>query len=155
MSTIQRGEKVTVLDYEDSLRLLSSGFRVHFTKSGYIMLKEIGNKKSGFYYLHRWIMNAGAGEYVDHINRDKLDNRRSNLRITTQSMNRANSAKSGSNESQYKGICWHRHKWRARVVKEGKYYHCGYYSTQEEAARAYDKKALALFGEYAKLNFEE
>lgn len=154
LNTVEREGKTTVLDFEDALRLLSAGLKVHFAASGYALVKERGNKGGGFTSLHRWLMGAKTGQYVDHINGDKLDNRRNNLRLTTQGLNRANSVKPNRGTSPYKGVCFQRGKWRARVIKDRQYYHCGFHDTAEQAARAYDEKALELFGEFANLNFK-
>lgn len=96
--------------------------------------------------LHRLIL--GFPEvHVDHINRDTLDNRRSNLRLATRQQNAANAPT--RNKTGFKGVTAFRDKWRVRSA--GKY--IGLYDTPEEAARAYDEIALVEYGEFAYLNF--
>ena len=105
-------------------------------------------------YLHRLLMNPPVGLEVDHINRNGLDNRRSNLRIATRSQNNAN-RKSKNVTSNYQGVCWSRRdkKWRANIQINRKKQSLGYFDSEIEAAKAYDKKAKELFGEFAILNF--
>lgn len=107
--------------------------------------------------LHRLILPAPAGCHIDHINGDGLDNRRQNLRIVTPQMNQANSRKRTEGTSRFKGVCWHSQgkKWRASIVINNRQIHLGLFTDEIEAARAYDKKALELFGEHACLNLTE
>lgn len=101
-------------------------------------------------------------EIPDHINHDKLDNRRDNLRLCTQAENSRNSVKrTWSNgkqpTSRYKGVSLHRQsgKWRAQLYIDHKLYCLGYHATEEQAARAYDAAAREHFDEFAYLNFPE
>ena len=107
--------------------------------------------------LHRLIMNNPKGFDVDHINHDKLDNRKFNLRICTRRENNINRKTLSilTKTSLYKGVCWDksRNKWRANVGYNGKKIHLGRFENELEAAKAYDNKAKELFGEYAYLNF--
>lgn len=99
--------------------------------------------------MHRLIL-PGV-ESVDHANGDGLDNRRSNLRAATQSQQNANRAPS-PHTSRFKGVCWDKSRglWRA-TIKDGGY--IGRFKTEEEAARAYDARAIEMHGEFAYLNF--
>jgi hypothetical protein len=110
------------------------------------------------YILARYIMNCPKGMVVDHINGNRLDNRKSNLRICTQFQNTKNRFKSRSNKSGYKGVSFFKAKyplkkpWVAEIVYNYKRISLGYFYTKEDAAKAYNKKAIELFGEFAKLN---
>ena len=97
-------------------------------------------------------------KYTDHKDRNRLNNRRSNLREATMSQNNYNRSSSG--KSKYKGVSIYRRKsgkpyFRATIKHNYKYIDLGYFYNEEEAGRAYDKKAKELFGEFAKLNFKE
>jgi len=106
-------------------------------------------------FMHRVITNAPKGMLVDHIDGNGLNNRRSNLRICTIAQNNRNSRPWRRSYSKYKGVSWCQAagKWRARIRPNHKQIHLGCFDTQIEAARAYDKKAKELFGEFAYLNF--
>lgn len=105
--------------------------------------------------LHRVIMGAKKGEFVDHINHNGLDCRRSNMRIATATQNQGNRRKPKGTASNYKGIYRDNKKWAAQVCFMGKKRCLGTFLTQEEAARAYDVAARELFGEFALTNFNE
>ena len=121
--------------------------------------------------LHRIVMSLILGrelkktEHVDHVNGNGLDNRRENLRIATCSQNAANAPKQrGTYSSEYKGVYTRKNRlhlgWYACIGNDGsevgvRRWYLGRYSTEEEAARAYDRRAKELFGEYANLNFPE
>lgn len=104
--------------------------------------------------MHRVIMNAQKDEIVDHINGNGLDNRKSNLRICTTRQNNRNQRPQIGRSSKYKGVYWKkdRSKWRANIKTYGKSKHLGYFIEEVEAAKAYNKAALELFGEYSLLN---
>lgn len=108
-------------------------------------------------FMHRQIMNAPKGKEVDHINHDTLDNRRCNLRVCTRSENNRNSKKMKNTSSKYKGVSWYKtcKNWAAKIYINKKNLHIGYFSSEVEAAKAYDKKARDHFGTFANLNFPE
>lgn len=108
-------------------------------------------------YMHRLILDCVHGEEIDHINKNKLDNRRGNLRLCTRSQNNANRniISERDNGSVYKGVRWDedRKKFLARIGVNGKTINLGRYKNEIDAARAYDLAALKYYGEYASLNF--
>lgn len=92
------------------------------------------------------------GTAIDHINRDKLDNRRENLRLATQSQNNANlSTRKGRS---YKGLSLDSKdgKWNSFIGYNYTTYNLGRYKTEDEAAQAYNIAAKYLWGEFANLN---
>lgn len=107
--------------------------------------------------MHRQIMNTPKGMETDHISRCCLDNRKSNLRVCTSSENHRNTTGKVNKTSTYKGVCWNKkHKqWCANITHNKKTYYLGHFSNEAKAAKAYDKKAKELFGEFACLNFGE
>jgi hypothetical protein len=106
-------------------------------------------------YMHRLILGAGKGDgRIDHHNGNGLDNRRENLRRCTNAENMWN-VQHGRGLSQFKGVSAHPHtpgRWRAYIVKGAKQHHLGYFDSEREAADAYDRAALKMFGAFAKLN---
>jgi AP2 domain/HNH endonuclease len=119
------------------------------TKSGYFV-RSIGLQTI---YLHREIMDVWDKRTVDHINRFPHDNRIENLRVGTQSDNKQNAPYS-KGSTRFKGVnCYiHTGKYQAKITKNYKAIHLGYFDEPEEAARAYDKAALELFGPNAMTN---
>lgn len=103
-------------------------------------------------YLHRLLADPAAGQLVDHWNRNGLDNRRENLRLCTQSQNKANMPAPASNTSGYKGVSRHRNKWSACITVDYQQRHLGHYDDPWDAAQAYNAAALDAWGEFALLN---
>lgn len=104
-------------------------------------------------YMNRTIMDAAADERINHINGNKLDNRRSNLRIATRSESHINRGMHMNNTSGYKGVFKKGNRWCAQVGCDSVSLYLGTFDSRKEAAKAYDRKAYELFGEVAKLNF--
>ena len=107
-------------------------------------------------YMHRVVlerMGCVNFQHTDHVNHDRLDNRRNNLRPATCSQNIANSRfRSGS--SKYQGVSWDwsRDKWQAQIRVQRVNKALGRFDDELEAARAYNRAALKAFGEFATLN---
>lgn len=127
--------------------------------NGYAIRRETVNGKVSTIRMHREITNCPQGQCVDHINGNRLDNRRENLRICTTRQNQQNkhfTKRNGkSSQSQFKGVSMYVKKglWRARIKAEGKCITLGYFRDELSAARAYDLAALKHFGEFARPNF--
>lgn len=104
--------------------------------------------------MHRLILGLDTGDpEVDHKNWNGLDNRRANLRIATGHQNQGNTRKSKAGlTSQYKGVSWDRGRWKAYIKMDGKHVHLGRFTSEIEAARAYNRAALEYFGEFANIN---
>lgn len=103
-------------------------------------------------------MTGSFPKYIDHKDRNGFNNKWENLREVTISQNAANSFRKVKNKAGFKGVKFMTDHarikpWEASIHKNGKYYYIGAFKTAEEAAKAYDKKALELYGEYAKTNF--
>lgn len=102
--------------------------------------------------LHSLLMQVDTGMVADHINGDRRDNRRKNLRVCSQKENARNAASKNA-LSGFKGVsCTPNGKWRARIMVDGKEVNLGRFVTKEEAGAAYNRAAIEHFGEYARLN---
>lgn len=140
--------KAALVDNSDYDELCRHAWN-YSTPQGYARRKS----RDGIIYMHRQILDAPAGTDVDHINGDKLDNRRSNLRLVTRTQNLYNMApRSGT--SRFKGVSWHaqRNKWAVYIQVDRKSIYLGLFTDEIEAARAYNRAALEYIGEYARLN---
>ena len=148
--------KVAIVDNEDWEKLLQCKWYVIEGKTKwYAMRRSSDNGKRRTIYMHREILKPPSRMDTDHINGDGLDNRRSNLRIATRAQNKQNARSQRGSTSKYKGVCWNRNatKWQAQICVDIKHIYLGLFDNEEEAARAYDKRARELFREFALTNF--
>lgn len=115
--------------------------------TGYAMSNKVG-------LLHRYILNVPRGVYVDHINHDRLDNTKRNLRLCTHQQNMMNVSVRKTSKHGYKGIYYETRskKFIAEITYNSKRTYIGRFATAADAAIAYNKKALELHGQYAHLN---
>lgn len=146
--------KSSIIDDDDYDHL--SKYKWLMTKNNYAVRYEYRNGETFQFLMHRQIMGYPIDMEIDHINGDKLDNRKLNLRICSRAENDRNSRPHRDGSSKFKGVSriGKRSKgkpWRARIWG-GKEIVIGYFLTEEEAAIAYNVKAKELFGEFAYLN---
>lgn len=124
-------------------------------KNGYAFYALTGSRGIA---MHRIITDCPNGLQVDHINRNTLDNRRSNLRICTHRENVRNKKAlvTKRSKSKFLGVDLNRlgTKWVARIGFNSKKIHLGTFTSEEDAARIYDMHAKVAFGEFANLNFK-
>jgi|SRR3990167_74362 len=108
----------------------------------------------GMISLHRYLMGKKIGFEIDHVNGNKLDNRRKNLRFCSRHQNSANKNKYSTNTTGFKGVTWEKqiNKFAARITFKYKNITLGRFNTAIEVARAYNKAAVKYFGEFARLN---
>ncbi len=106
-------------------------------------------------YMHRLIMCAEKGQFIDHINGNGLDNRRENLRFCSRSQNHGNCKGHKQRASKYKGVYLNKSSGSifSQIMKDHQNYYLGIHPTEEAAAKAYDAKAKEFWGEYAVTNF--
>jgi hypothetical protein len=109
---------------------------------------------SGHELIYRKIMNAPDDKEVDHIDGNRLNNQKSNLRLANSSQNKCNRGPRRDNKSGYKGVSWHkqRNKWTARIQAGKKYLSLGLFTSKEEAAKAYNQAAITYQNDFAYLN---
>lgn len=147
--------KFAQVDDEDYDYLMQ--FKWYYNK-GYATRTVDNHKNQKTIRMHRVIINTPIGMQTDHIDGDKLNNCRSNLRICTSSQNKQNCKIHRNNTSGFKGVSWDgrkNRKWQAYISVSGRKISLGYYENPSDAAQAYDKAAKERFGEFANLNFLE
>lgn len=98
--------------------------------------------------MHRMLLEPKYGDQVDHIDGNRLNNQRDNLRICTASENVCNTGIKSNNTSGYVGVSKNGNRWQANIYKDGKRYYIGSFATAEEASVAYQDKASELHGEF-------
>ena len=120
-------------------------------KSGYIRITIKGKMYPAHRLAYLYMTGKFPENFIDHINHIKDDNIWTNLRDATNSQNQANRLKLNNNTSGYKGVCWdkERKKWGAQIMYMNKRIYLGRYTTLQEAAEAYKKKSIELFGEFS------
>ncbi|MCP3998841.1 MAG: hypothetical protein GY722_27780 [bacterium] len=107
-----------------------------------------GNERFNVYAHHCIIGRGLNGMQVDHVNRDRLDNRRANLRFVT---NQENCLNSGPKTGRFKGVSWKtaNRKWVAQIFYDGVKHHVGVFDDEVEAARAWNEAARLHHGKFA------
>lgn len=144
---------VDIDDYELVIRyswnVLDKGRRI-YARTNVRVRPGYGGQKT--LMLHHLVSGLS---YVDHHNHNGLDNRHQNLRASNDFLNSGNRRRNQRGSSQYKGVSWYKStgKWRAYANVNKHKVTIGYFSDEEEAARAYDEVARREYGEHACLNF--
>lgn len=143
--------KIALVDDKDFVEL--SKFKWLFSNRGYAVRTARTNGKKTI-SMHRQILNANVGQICDHKNRNKIDNRRKNLRFCTSSQNSTNYGSRSKSEFKYRGVHKATNKklpkpWVARIVHKGKRIYLGFFYSPQEAAKAYNHAAKSLFKEFA------
>lgn len=140
--------KYVLVDPEDAHLLRDRCWHINY---GYVKRNRWKHEGKGMVLLHREIMRPPEGMFVDHINLNRCDCRKSNMRICNQAQNMANRPKF-KNSVWPKGVTLERSgRWKALIYKEKEIHRLGLYDTPEEAHAAYVKAAAELHGEFARL----
>lgn len=129
---------------------ISKGYATRKSYLGFID----GKHKRGFFSMHRVINKTLVGMDTDHINGDRLDNRKENLRSATRTENIFNRPKHKNSRSGYKGVNWRKDlkKWRAEIQFNGIRKTIGFFENIDDAVKAYDECAIQYHGKFAKIN---
>lgn len=136
----------TLIDLEDVEKV--KNYKWVINTQGYVVTTM--NKKG--VRLHRYIMGCEKPEKIDHINRNKLDNRKCNLRICNTKENNRNLSRSRNNKSCVTGVCWSKGRWRAYITFNNKNIDLGYFDKFCDAVECRWKCEKELFKEYSPLN---
>lgn len=150
------GKYFALVDDEDYQNLSKYNWSVfnQNKKIKYAARKIRVNKIPKILFMHRIILRCPPNLFGDHIDGDGLNNQKYNLRIATKQNNNSNKTKLLRNISGFKGVGYRKDikKFSARICFNYKEIFLGYFNTNVEAAKAYNKKALELFGEFANIN---
>lgn len=151
---LARGE-LTLVD--DSFYEILSKYKWYKNSKGYVKRTLYSDSKPVTVYMARIIMQAKKGQEVDHINQNKLDNRKKNLRICTHEQNVKNQWLRNKKKlySEYKGVYWYktRNLYQVSISINNKLTTLGYFKNPKEGALIYDKYCIKYHGKFAKLNF--
>ena len=144
--TTRNGKKF-LFDEEDLDLVVDGAWYVG--NNGYVL--ERSKKRARL--LHREIMNPSPDMYVDHINGNRMDNRRCNLRIASSTENHANSKISTNNTSKHANVFWQKgyDKWCVQIQKNGEIYR-SFHDSYDEACQIAEEKHKELFGEFSFYN---
>lgn len=152
--TLKIGGMEVLIDALDAQILVDYGWHLQISNSSrkwYVRGWEVKTGKKVL--MHRLLTKPPRALVVDHINGNSLDNRRSNLRISTNAQNLWNRRAPRSNTSGFKGVAPSgRNKWVAYINVNNEKIHLGTFLTKEDAALAYNKAALEHHGQFAKVN---
>lgn len=131
-------------------RLSSGGYAIASQKK----TRPDGSKYKSTLYMHAFINKTPDGFETDHINGNRLDNRKENLRTVTSKQNQQNKKTSSHSSTGIKGVGWCKQtqKWKVSIFADGKRRTIGRYSCIEIAAKVYNEHAKKHHGEYARLN---
>ena len=140
-----------IIDEADWLAV--SSLTLYLGANGYVYYSIWENGRSIPRTLHQFLMGRTPGTHIDHINGDKTDNRRANLRVVSPQTNQVNRKRlNRNNASGLRGVAYRpqlsaKSPWRAQITVDRKNYHLGLFATQEEAVQARRAAELERYGE--------
>ena len=167
MSELTQDSIRSLFNYQDGNLYWKAAIRNKINigdQAGYVNNRDYRLVKIGGenYLAHRLIFLYHHGylpEFLDHIDRNPLNNSIDNLREATRQENNRNKKKEKTRNGKptssiYKGVSWHKptKKWQVQIYVDSKPKYLGYFTSEIDAAKAYDKAAVKHFGEFAKIN---
>lgn len=149
--------RVAVVDADDVPLISGRNWHTMTALPGMVCAATHVTKEDGSHdkaLMHRVVLAAPDDLDVDHIDGDRLNNRKANLRLATNQQNCWNQQRGIRNTSGFKGVSWHSRDevWQSNIRAVGGQVFLGYFKTAEEAAMAYNEAAPAAHGEFARLN---
>lgn len=144
------GSKITSAVVDAGDYELVKPYKFNFSGRTYVRIS--GKSKEGFLFLHQLLLQT---KWVDHVDIDRLNNRRSNLRSCTNQQNQFNQKPQSGTASKYKGVTVLRNRpspYCAAIHLNGVKIHLGVFVLEKEAALVYNDAAINYFGEFARLN---
>lgn len=151
----KKKEKVSETIVDQDIYYLLNIFNMNLSKNKVnINIIDYDNNRKNM-FLSRFIMNYDGENFIDHINNNPLDNRKSNLRIVTPEQNSMNRKSQKNSSSKYIGVSKNYKKWQASITFKGESIYLGSFSDEIEAAKIRDIATKKYFGEYGNLNFPE
>ncbi len=157
ISTKKFPNTFTMVDDEDFEFLNQRKWALHLCRGKSYAVRSQwvpSKKKLAALRIHRELLKAPVGMQVDYIDGNGLNNQKSNLRVCTNQENCRNRRPYSNGTSKYKGVHWHKKdcKWHARIVTGTRRIQIGSFTSEIEAAKAYNEDSKKLFGEFAYLN---
>jgi len=147
---IENSKEIILIDNQDFEELSKHKWRLN--RGGYPETRSKGKLKR----VHNFLIKSDAINVCDHIDGNKLNNIRGNLRIITRTQNNANRQPNKNNKQGTKGVYFNKQNkknpFEAYICSDNKKIHIGYFATIKEAAEAYNKEAIKKWGEFALLN---
>ena len=157
MEIILKNGLIALFDNEDFEKLIKRKRKWVVNSSGYVVWKTTVKRKIYCLYMHRVVMGLGDfkddNRMIDHVNGNKLDNRKINLRLATIQQNIMSRGKIKGG-SLYKGVSWDKqsHKWVSQICYMKKRIKLGHFIRQKDAALRYNIEAKKLFKGFAFIN---
>jgi hypothetical protein len=122
---------------------------------GYAIRSIYADGRSIYFNMHRVILDAQPGQFVDHIDHNRLNNTRANLRFVTRQENMRYRRRHANNSTGFKGVSFMHSKWHVRIGLDNALVHLGFFDDLLTAAQVYAAAATRLFGEFALLNLPD
>jgi hypothetical protein len=137
---------VALVDDEDYDYLAQWCWRLN--SHGYAIRSFKLEGRTRYLNMHRIILDAQRGQFVDHIDHNRLNNRRANLRFVTAQENQRHRRTFSNNSTGYKGVSFMHNQWHVRLGLDGQMVHLGFFDDLQVAAQVYDAVARRVFGEF-------